>query len=250
MNTLPKWGPSHQYSPQAESRRRVINALTVVAFVAGLLIQGVFIALIVLAVVVTVFRIARFTHRTLPQSTPGDRLAGAVDPLAAVLDHSRQLGRGAYLGTNGEGGWVCAHREHAVLLLGPPRSGKTTAVIEPAVLAHPGPALSASTKPDVLAATANARSRLGRVWEFDPTGERSVLEPGAQLRWSPVTSSRSWDGALLMARAMVTGSHVGTGTTDASHWAKRASALLAPLLHAAALSAQDIGVVAGLGARP
>jgi len=246
MNTLPRWGPSHQHSPQAEFRRRLTNALTIVAFVAALLWQGVFIAIIVLAVVVTIFRVGRSLNTRLAPtvSSAGARLATSPAPLAAVLEHSRQLGGGAYLGADGDGGWVCARREHAVLLLGPPRSGKTSAVIDPAMLAHAGPAVSASTKPDVLGATAGVRATLGRVWEFDPTGERATLGAQAQLRWSPVTSSRTWDGALLMARAMVTGSHVGTGTTDASHWAKRASALLAPLLHAAVLSAQDIGAVA------
>jgi type IV secretory pathway TraG/TraD family ATPase VirD4 len=118
-------------------------------------------------------------------------------------------------------------------------------VIVPAVFSHDGPIVSASTKPDVLSATGTARSRLGRVWEFDPTGERSVLSSDEQLRWSPVTSARTWDGALLIARSMVTGSGVGAGTNDSTHWSKRATALLAPLLHAASLAALDIGTVAG-----
>jgi type IV secretory pathway TraG/TraD family ATPase VirD4 len=139
---------------------------------------------------------------------------------------------------------VCARREHAVLLLGPPRSGKTTRVMVPAVLSHDGPAVSASTKPDVLSATGAARSRLGRVWEFDPTGEYAVLGSDQQLRWSPVTSASTWDGALLIARSMVTGSGVGAGTNDSTHWSKRATQLLAPLLHAASLAALDIGTVA------
>jgi type IV secretion system protein VirD4 len=38
-----------------------------------------------------------------------------------------------------------------------------------------------------------------------------------------------------MARALVVGAGVGVGTTDQSHWSKRAQALLAALLHAAAI---------------
>jgi type IV secretory pathway TraG/TraD family ATPase VirD4 len=117
-------------------------------------------------------------------------------------------------------------------------------VIVPAVLSHDGPVVSASTKPDVLSATGTARARLGRVWEFDPTGERAALGSDQQLRWSPVTSASTWNGALLIARSMVTGSSVGAGTNDSTHWSKRATQLLAPLLHAASLAALDIGTVA------
>jgi type IV secretory pathway TraG/TraD family ATPase VirD4 len=48
-----------------------------------------------------------------------------------------------------------------------------------------------------------------------------------------------------MARAMVDGSAVGTGTTDGTHWAKRAQALLAGILHAAAISDQPMRTVIG-----
>lgn len=208
--------------------------------------QVAFVAVIVVAVVVTAFRTGRFVHRRLrTASARRESIARSPDPLRAVIEHSREPGGGVYLGVNLNGRWACARPEHAVLLLGPPRSGKTSGVIVPTVVSHPGPVVCASTKPDVLSTTAHARSGLGRVWEFDPTGDRQLLGADAQLRWSPVTSARAWDGALLMARAMVTGSHVGAGTSDASHWTKRASALLAPMLHAAALSAQDIDAVAG-----
>jgi type IV secretion system protein VirD4 len=147
-----------------------------------------------------------------------------------------------YLGRDERGGWRSARPERAVLVLGPPRSGKSSGVIVPALLAHLGAAVSTSTKPDVLAATIAARSRVGRVWHFDPTGAESLAAAEA-LRWSPVTAAGSWDGALLMARAMVGGARVGAGTTDQTHWSRRAVALLAPLLHAAAISGRDVGRV-------
>jgi type IV secretion system protein VirD4 len=120
-------------------------------------------------------------------------------------------------------------------------------VIIPALLAHTGPAVSTSTKPDVARATRRARSRDGRTWVFDPTGagHPAGLEP---LRWSPVQSALAWDGALLIARAMTT--NIGTGTTDRSHWANRAQALLAPLLHAAAVHDKDMEHGGGLGDAP
>ena len=72
-----------------------------------------------------------------------------------------------------------------MLLLGPPRSGKTSGVIIPAVLAHQGPAVVTSTKPDVARATASTRARDGRAWMFDPSGASSApagLEQLEQLR--------------------------------------------------------------------
>jgi type IV secretion system protein VirD4 len=75
---------------------------------------------------------------------------------------------------------------------------------------------------------------------FDPTGTAPAGE-AQELRWSPVTAARSWDGALLIARAMTT--NIGAGTTDRSHWASRAQALLAPLLHACAIHGRDMETV-------
>jgi type IV secretory pathway TraG/TraD family ATPase VirD4 len=172
----------------------------------------------------------------------GRRIAKAADPLRAALGECAAHGGGTYLGADPRGNFSYARPERAVLVLGPPRSGKSQAVMIPALLSHSGPVVSASTKPDVLAASAQARSRLGRVWVFDPSGLERVPSALA-LRWSPVTAAQSWDGALLMARAMVTGSGVGAGTTDGTHWSKRAAALLAPLLHVAAIGGQGIAEV-------
>lgn len=182
-------------------------------------------------------------YRANRQRRPtGIRLANSADPLQAVLAEHARHGSGVYLGVDGNGGWVAARAERAVLVLGPPRSGKSSGVIFPVVLAHDGAIVSASTKPDVLAATAASRARLGNVWQFDPTGSGQT-DAMAVLRWSPVTAARSWDGALLVARAMVCGARVGAGTTAESHWSKRAAALLAPLLHAAAVSGKSVDVV-------
>ena len=73
-----------------------------------------------------------------------------------------------YLGLGLRGRARFSAGEHAVVVLGPPRSGKTSAVIVPSVLVHTGPVVSTSTKADVLAATAGARSEVGTVWEFSP----------------------------------------------------------------------------------
>jgi type IV secretory pathway TraG/TraD family ATPase VirD4 len=133
--------------------------------------------------------------------------------------------------------------EHGALILGPPRSGKTSALVVPNVLAAPGPVVSTSTKTDVLQATAAARSAVGRCWLYDPSGTVAVPPGLTSLRWSPITAGVTWDGALLMARAMVRAARPGRGLADASHWTERAEALLAPLLHAAARTGADTGTL-------
>jgi type IV secretion system protein VirD4 len=150
-------------------------------------------------------------------------------------------GGGAYLGMTDDGEWVTAEQESAVMVLGPPRSGKTSAVMIPAILGTRGPVLSTSTKPDVMDATRRARKDLGDVWLFDPSGAETELPEGVrELRWSPVAAAATWDQALVMARAMTACTRVGKGTTNESHWTERAAALLAPLLYAAYLTDQPI----------
>lgn len=130
-------------------------------------------------------------------------------------------------------------------MIGPSQSGKTTGVIIPTLLEYSGPAVSTSTKPDVLRATLGPRSARGVVWQFDPTGHAAEAAGVQTLRWSPLRCSEDWDGALLMARAMVDGAAVGHGTTDATHWARRAQALLAGLLHAAAVAGEPMRSIVG-----
>ncbi len=178
-----------------------------------------------------------------PGQGPAPDLDGVTDPLRVIREYIQRMGGGPYLGLTKEAGWRQARSERAVLLLGPPRSGKTSGVIVPAVIAHPGPVVCTSTKPDVLNTTGRARERSGRLWVFDPTGASPA--DGRQLRWSPVRVSAQWDGALLMARAMSAGARVGHGSTNEGHWAKRAQALLAPLLHAAAVDGREMEEVVG-----
>jgi hypothetical protein len=119
--------------------------------------------------------------------------------------HSLSQGAGAYLGISQNGKWITANRESAVMVLGPPRSGKTSAVIIPALLAAPGPAISTSTKQDVLAATLQARADLGQAWLFDSAGGHQQTDENVRrLRWSPVAGAKTWDQALLTAKAMTT----------------------------------------------
>ncbi len=240
------WGPSHQTEP----RRRWIAkppvqvaALGVVILIASAIHFGapsVAIALILVLLTVVVIDAIIASHAR-PRKPRAPAIPADADPLGAIRTLAAHAGGGVWLGAGEDGQWRFAQPERAVLLLGPPRSGKTSGVIIPAVLAHQGPAIATSTKPDVARATARTRARDGRVWMFDPTGASSPPAGLEQLRWSPVTSALTWDGAVVIARAMTL--NVGVGTTDRSHWANRAQALLAPFLHAAAVHGREMETV-------
>ena len=140
-----------------------------------------------------------------------------------------------YVGTTGRG-LVWAGPQQALLVLGPPRSGKTSSLVVPNVLAAPGPVLVTSTKPDVLQATMASRSQLGRCWLLDPSGSLPPPPGASVLRWSPVAAAYSWEEALVTARVMTAAARPHGSYGDSAHWTERAEALLAPLLHAAALA--------------
>jgi type IV secretion system protein VirD4 len=140
---------------------------------------------------------------------------------------------GAYLGM-GARDPVFTGPEHSAVVIGPPRSGKTSSVIIPAATLWHGPVVVTSTKPDVLRATQPSRRRLGRTWVWDPT--RSVTLPAGTepLAWSPLLGCADWDTAIDRAW-MLTHSARPDPHGDALHWTERATALLSTLLHAAAL---------------
>lgn len=167
----------------------------------------------------------------------------AQTPGELVRTEVARLGGGAYLGLS-RGGWVLADAESAVMVLGPPRSGKTSAVMIPAVLGCPGAVVSTSTKPEAMRATVAPRSELGQAWLFDPSAAEKELPDGVRrLSWSPVAAAGSWDEALVTARAMAACTRPGSGTTNEDHWTERAAALLAPLLHAASVTGRPIADV-------
>jgi type IV secretory pathway TraG/TraD family ATPase VirD4 len=117
-------------------------------------------------------------------------------------------------------------------------------LIIPNVMVSNGPVVATSTKSDVMDATIKARSQLGRCLLFDPTGSVERPPGVAELLWSPLQSSTTWGAALSMARSLVEVGSSPAGrraaASDGSHWIERAQALMAPLLHAAALDGADM----------
>ncbi len=148
---------------------------------------------------------------------------------------------GLYLGW-GRRGPVHARPQHHALILGPPRSGKTTGLVIPSLLCHPGPAVVTSTKPDVIWATHHRRTRLGTCWYWDPSGTTNIPTGLQSVTWSPIVGAETWDHAVARAHALANAARPHQTAHD-THWVERAQALLAPLLHAAALSGADLAVL-------
>lgn len=145
-----------------------------------------------------------------------------VDPGA----HRNRLALGTH-----HGRLLAADEESSVLVIAPPRSGKTAGLVKPALLEWEGPVITTSVKGDLLD-TAERRAQLGEVAVFDPTGS---TDSSLAVGWSPITASTTWQGARETAALMVqTGN--GPRSGDAQHWEDMSRRFLAPLLFAAAHS--------------
>ncbi len=175
--------------------------------------------------------------------------AGRSTTVAGFLSarHGRRIsplgGRGcsAALGYTPTGTSIYSGVEHAALVIGPPRSGKTIGVVVPTVVTAPGPVVATSTKPDVIARTLPPRATLGRCWYFDPSATTTPPPATTPVRWSPLAGCQHWDTAVARAHALTAASTTGAATViDGGHWNERAEALLAPLLHAAAVLDVDM----------
>jgi type IV secretory pathway TraG/TraD family ATPase VirD4 len=151
----------------------------------------------------------------------------------ALRDIHRNARHSIYLG-NGTNGWMWGGAQRSALVLGPPRSGKTSSLVIPNILLSEGPVVSTSTKPDVLHATANARRHDGWALLYDPSGEVENPKGVERVGWSPLHGARDWDAAVVTADAMVRASRPGGPRAGEHYWTERAGALLSVLLHAAA----------------
>lgn len=117
----------------------------------------------------------------------------------------------------------------AVALIGPSRSGKTTAAIG-GILEWSGPAVLLSVKTDLLAATIHWRLQQGRVRIFDPTSCTNQQRSS----WSPLRDARTVEGAQRAARVL---SDTAPGNVqDDAFWASQCEILLFALLFVAANS--------------
>jgi type IV secretion system protein VirD4 len=125
---------------------------------------------------------------------------------------------------------LAAELEVQPMVVAPPRAGKSSGFVVPWLLDHDGPALVLSTKRDIYEATAPYRRGLGRVWVYDPFGDR------ASAGFTPLVPARTWAGAIRAGEALASAAHPDQANAANEFWDKEAAAMLAPLLHAAALA--------------
>jgi len=142
---------------------------------------------------------------------------------------------------------VLAGWEDSLLVVGPPRSGKSSSLVVPGVVEAPGAVVVTSTRPDVLRAAAKLRAQVGPVFVFDPDGLATDgdAEP---LCWSPTAGAADVAVALRRARAMV-GSSGKTGP-DGDFWTGTAADVLTGLLLAAGVAGRTPADVARWAASP
>jgi hypothetical protein len=78
---------------------------------------------------------------------------------------------------------------------------------------------------------------LGRVWVYDLVRDRHCRS------FTPVSAANTWEQALRTAGALASSARTDQQTAASEFWDREASLLLAPLLHAAAITNQPIPTV-------
>lgn len=131
--------------------------------------------------------------------------------------------------------------EDSLAVSAPSRSGKTKFFVDPILAAFPGAVVSTSLRMETAVATvAHRRRRGGMVALFAPGAQGPLLQGGPDLQdaaivWPLTRGCQDASVALRRARALAAnGATSGTGSDG--FWESHARLVLAPLLHAAAIS--------------
>jgi len=169
----------------------------------------------------------------------GARWANAADLRPITLSGGEGarlvLGNGAGRGRLGRT-VLAAEPGQSVAIVGPTQSGKTTGLVVPSILRWDGPILATSVKTDLLRDTLKWRRKVGRVWQFDPSGVTGM--PGNA--WSPLIQARTWNGARRVAAGLTEVASTADLNSESEFWYATAAKLLAPLLFAAATDGRQI----------
>jgi type IV secretion system protein VirD4 len=127
----------------------------------------------------------------------------------------------------------------AVALIGPSRSGKTTAAVG-GILDWHGPAVLSSVKADLLATTYTWRAGRGEVLVYDPTRTTGM----ATASWTPLREAGSIIGAQRAARSLCDAAPRGDNVEGGlDFWLTQAEILLSGLLWVAANKSLDMAAV-------
>ncbi len=233
--------PVAAFPPQARS---LLPGPVAFYFVSGLLL------LLLIGLLMLFNRVLRALRRRLGKvivvPSPAAAAAKAQQPAWARPQVFRDLyvrepmpGRVTLGRVNGRP--VAAEPLQSVIALGPTQSQKTAGLAVPAVFEWDGPVLAASIKSDLVDNTVDQRWQRGEVYLYDPTGITGL----DQSSWSPLGRCGTWHGAYRTALSLASAGAPQAQATlqelDLHH--NMAPTLLAPLLHAAAISGRSMADV-------
>jgi type IV secretory pathway TraG/TraD family ATPase VirD4 len=166
----------------------------------------------------------------LPRLTPRGAAAEArkLRPTLRGVKRPDPADTGLALGQV-DGVTLRASWEDVVLAVMAPRSGKTTSLAVPIIVAAPGAVVATSNKADLPAAVAGVRAEHGTVWTFDP--QRIAYTP-QRFVWNPLAGVTTVEEAHRLAGHFV----VGVESTGDKFWSAAATDLLTSLLLAAGVT--------------
>lgn len=135
-------------------------------------------------------------------------------------------------------------KEETILVLAPPRSGKTSATVAPAVVDHHGPTVVTGVRHDIMMWTHPFRSRCeGTMWLCEPMLPAGTPLPDRvrPIQWSPVVGCEDFVTAQLRAEALFAA--IPKGGTNDEFWRVAGTQLLAGYLMAAAIEGLTMSAV-------
>jgi TraM recognition site of TraD and TraG/Type IV secretory system Conjugative DNA transfer len=168
------------------------------------------------------------TARSAARLRPGARLRTGDD-------HGVPLGR-----TVSGNKWVRMDWESVGLCIAGPRTGKSTSLAIPAIVAAPGPVVATSNKPDLHDATRTLRAQNGaRVWLFDP---QQVAGGGSGPQWwvDLLATVHSPAAARTLVGYFAQGAKSDPNARIDAYFEGEAQVLLASYILAAALAGGDL----------
>ena len=152
------------------------------------------------------------------------RPSSSVDPNDPT-EHGRLIGHTVPSGMPVRASW----EDNAVHIWGP-RRGKTTSLVVPNIVEHPGAVVATSNKRDLTDTTRGPRERRGTVWVFDP---QQIAREAPAFWYNPLSRIESVLEADKLAGHIAAGSRDPDAKTD-SYFDGTAESLLSAYLLAAA----------------
>lgn len=116
-----------------------------------------------------------------------------------------------------------------------PRAGKSTGIAIPRLLRARGCVLLTSNKSDVYAVTRQARTKVGKVWTFDPQG---IAHTPREMWWDMLAGCDTIEGARRLAGHFVTS--VNDDSSKKDFWISAAQNTLTALFLAASRSGTQV----------